>query len=388
MRATQAIPGPATQATTGSHPPVTLDGAAATLPTRTQGKLTAALYGGSGYTGGELLRLLLQHPDFEVVGATSAQYAGDPIHRVHPNLRGASDLKFVPRNELPDADVIFTCTPHTQAMQVVPPLVRDGRLVVDLSADFRLRDAQAYQHWYETRHAAPHLLQKAVYGLPELHRAQLPQANLVSGVGCFATSVNLALAPLARAGWLTGAHVVADGKIGSSAAGAEVNPAGMHAERSRSHRLYAPTTHRHGAEVRQELGVDVHMSVHTVELVRGILATCHVLRPGPAPEEKEVWRLYRAAYNAEPFVRIVKERAGIHRGPDPILVAGSNFVDVSFHVEPTTIDAAGQPWHRIVATCALDNLVKGAAGSAIQSANVALGLDETRGLTQLPMHPA
>ncbi len=155
----------------------------------------------------------------------------------------------------------------------------------------------------------------------------------------------------------------------------------MHSERSRSHRLYAPSGHRHGAEVEQELGAQIHMSVHAVELVRGILATCHVLRDGPAPDEKDLWRAYRAAYQTEPFVRIVKERQGIHRGPDPILVAGSNFADVSFHVE----DAGNQ--HRIIATCALDNLVKGAAGSAIQSMNVALGLGETRGLTQLPLHP-
>ncbi|MHB8633278.1 MAG: N-acetyl-gamma-glutamyl-phosphate reductase [Thermoplasmatota archaeon] len=343
---------------------------------------TAAIYGGSGYTGGELARLILQHPDLELVGATSQRHAGEPLHRAHPNLRGATDLKFLPRNELPDADVLFSCAPHTEAMAVVPPWVREGRLVVDLSADFRLRDPAQYEKWYETPHRAPDLLAKAVYGLPETRRASMPGAALISGVGCFATACNLALLPLARAGILEGARIVADGKIGSSAAGAEVNPASMHSERSRSLRLYAPTGHRHAAEVQQELGATVHMSVHAVELVRGILATCHVLRDGPAPEEKEVWRAFRAAYQEEPFVRIVKERHGIHRGPDPILVAGSNFADVSFHVEPIGPDA-----HRIVAACAIDNLVKGAAGSAIQSMNVALGLEESRGLTQLPLHP-
>lgn len=345
------------------------------------GRITAAVYGGSGYTGGELLRLLLQHPDVDVVGATSAKHAGDPLHRTHPNLRGATDLKYVPRNELPDADVVFTCTPHTESMAVVPGLMREGRLVVDLSADFRLRDAGAYERWYATKHAAPDLLGQAVYGLPETRRAQMRDAKLISGVGCFATACNLALLPLARSGMLQGARIVADGKIGSSAAGAELNPASMHSERSRSHRLYAPAGHRHAAEVEQELGASVHMSVHAVELVRGILATCHVLRDGPAPDEKELWRAYRAAYQGEPFVRIVKERQGIHRGPDPILVAGSNFADVGFHVE----DAGDQ--HRIIATCALDNLVKGAAGSAIQSMNIALGRDERQGLRQLPIHP-
>ncbi|HUR62007.1 MAG TPA: N-acetyl-gamma-glutamyl-phosphate reductase [Candidatus Thermoplasmatota archaeon] len=341
---------------------------------------TAAILGGSGYTGGELLRLLLQHPHIELLGATSQGHAGEPVHRSHPNLRGATDLKFVPRNELPDADVVFTCTPHTESMHAVPDLVRDGRLVVDLSADFRLRDAAAYQQWYGVPHAAPYLLGQAVYGLPETRRKEMPGATLISGVGCFATATNLALLPLARAGLLEGARIVADGKIGSSAAGAEANAAGMHAERSRSHRLYAPTSHRHVAEVQQETGArQVHASVHTVELVRGVLSTCHVLLASPVADEKTVWKAYRAQYQDEPFVRIAKERTGIHRGPDPNLVSGSNYADVGFHVE--------EGGHRIVASCAIDNLVKGAAGSAIQSMNVALGLPEKSGLAQLPVHP-
>ena len=348
--------------------------------------VTAAIHGGSGYTGGELLRLLLRHPNVEVVGATSGKHAGEPLHRLHPNLRGATELQFVHRNGLPDADVVFSCTPHTEAMAIVPNLLRDGRLVVDLSADFRLRDAATYQAWYGVPHSAPDLLPRAVYGLPETRRAQLKGAHLVSGVGCFATATNLALLPLARAGLLEGARVVADGKIGSSAAGAEVNPAAMHAERSRSHRLYAPTEHRHAAEVAQETGVTPHCSVHAVELVRGVLSTCHVLLPGAAPDEKTVWKAFRAQYGNEPFVRIVKERQGIHRGPDPVLVAGSNFADVSFHVQPTDPRNPSAPG-RIVATCAIDNLVKGAAGSAIQSMNVALDLPETAGLTALPLHP-
>lgn len=341
---------------------------------------TAAILGASGYTGGELARLLVQHPHLELIGATSDRMAGDPLHRAHPNLRGSTDLKFTPRRELADADVIFVCTPHTESMKIVPSLMREGRLVVDLGADFRLRDAATYEKWYETPHTAPDLVEKSVYGLPETRREELRGASLISGVGCFATATNLALLPLARAGLLEGARIVADGKIGSSAAGVETNPAGMHAERSRSHRLYAATSHRHAAEVRQECGVDIHASVHTIELVRGVLSTCHILLPGDAPDEKTLWKAYRAQYQSEPFVRIVKERAGIHRGPDPNLVAGSNFADVSFHVE------SGNPG-RIVATCAIDNLVKGAAGSAIQSANLALGFDEREGLRQLPLHP-
>ena len=347
-------------------------------PAGTGRPVTLGILGGSGYTGGELLRLLLQHPHAQVVGATSGRYAGQPLHRAHPNLRGATDLRFAARDGLPDAELVFTCLPHTEAMAVVPRLLEQGSTVIDLSADFRLRDAASYERWYGTPHSAPDLLAEAVYGLPETRRSDLPGARLVSGVGCIATATNLALLPLARAGLLAGARVVVDAKIGSSAAGAEANPAGMHAERSRSLRLYAPTGHRHAAEVLQECGpTDLHMSVHAVELVRGVLATCHVLLPDDAPAEKDLWRMWRAVCGDEPFVRVVKERHGVHRGPDPVLVAGSNFADVGFHAEG----------RRIVATCAIDNLVKGASGSAVQCMNVVRGLPESTGLTQLPPHP-
>lgn len=369
--------------------------------------LSVAVVGASGYTGGELLRLLLGHPDVRLVAATSDRHAGQLVHRTHPNLRGATDLRFVSRAELPDSDVVFTCVPHGAAQRIVPDLLDAGRTVIDLSADFRLRDAGAYETWYGQEHTAPELLADAVYGLCETQRARLDDGarggpgtvpgtgrrgsgpRLVSGVGCLATAMNLALLPLARAGLLADARVVVDGKIGSSAGGADGGDAAAHAARSRSLRLYAPTGHRHAAEVAQELGIAApDVSVHAVELVRGVLATCHVLLPDGAetPDEKDLWRVWRDAYAAEPFVRIVKERQGIHRGPDPKLVAGSNFADVSFHVDPGPSGTGGRG-ARIVATCALDNLVKGAAGSAVQAFNVVHGLDETTGLTQLPVHP-
>ncbi len=335
---------------------------------------SVGVLGGSGFTGGELLRILLQHPGADVVGATSAQYEGQPLHRAHPNLRGFSDLRFTPRDGLPDADLVFTCLPHQHSANVVAALREQGTRVIDLSADFRLRDAQAYEDWYGVPHPQPHLL-PATYGLPEAHRDAIRQSDLVSGVGCVATAMNLALLPLARAGLLSDARVVVDAKIGSSAAGVDVNEAGMHAHRSRSLRLYAPTGHRHGAEVQQECGIAPAISVHAAELVRGVLATCHILTD--APEERELWQAYRASYNDEPFVRLVKERAGVHRGPDPKLVAGSNFADVGFHA------SAG----RIVATCAIDNLVKGAAGSAVQCFNLMTGQPETTGLWTIPVGP-
>jgi LysW-gamma-L-alpha-aminoadipyl-6-phosphate/LysW-L-glutamyl-5-phosphate reductase len=371
--------------------------------------ITAAVLGASGYTGGELLRLLLQHPGVEVVGATSQTFAGDYVFKAHPNLRGRTLLKYVGRHELPRADVTFTCVPHGVGMKAVPPILERGGKVVDLSADFRLRDAATYKAWYGADHAAPHLLAEAVYGLPETRRDRIRGARLVSGVGCTATAVNLALLPLARAGLLAGASVVADVKIGSSASGAEASIASIHAERSRAIRLYAPTQHRHVAEIEQELqelqesqelpgarasqGVAaaggpaprIHFTGHAVELVRGVLATCHVLLPvGASTTEKDLWKAYRASYGEEPFVRIVKERSGIHRAPDPKLVAGSNYADVGFDVEEPR---AGAGPTRILATCAIDNLVKGAAGSAVQCMNLMVGQPETAGLTQMPLHP-
>lgn len=352
---------------------------------------TVSILGASGYTGGELLRLLLQHPDVEVVGATSQQFAGEFLHKAHPNLRGRTQLKFVARNELPAADVVFTCVPHGAGMAAVPALLERGSKVVDLSADFRLRDAATYQQWYGVPHAAPDLLGKAVYGLPEIHRDAIRGANLVSGVGCTATATNLALYPLAKAGLLTTGPVVADIKIGSSASGLEASVASIHAERSRTIRLYAPTGHRHVAEVDQVLRAagstaPVHYSAHAVELVRGILATCHVFLARDDVTDKDLWKAYRAAYGTEPFVRLVKERSGLHRFPDPKLVAGSNYADIGFEVEePGSRPGDGQ--QRAVAVCAIDNLVKGAAGSAVQCMNLMLGLDETAGLMQIPLHP-
>jgi LysW-gamma-L-alpha-aminoadipyl-6-phosphate/LysW-L-glutamyl-5-phosphate reductase len=349
------------------------------------GARTVAIMGGSGYVGGELLRYLSLHPGFEVVAASSRKLAGEPVHRVHPHLRGFLDLRFTTPQELPDADVVLTCLPHGHAATAVRDLLEQGTRVVDLSADLRLRDPEVYREWYGKEHPAPELLSKRVYGLPEAHREELRSARVVSGVGCVATSVNLALLPLARAGLLREARVVADAKIGSSAAGSEPSAAGLHAERSRTIRLYAPTSHRHAAEVQQETGLDtLHMSVHAVELVRGALATCHVLLPGDAPSTRELWQAWRASYSQEPFVRMVKERKGVHRGPDPRLVAGTNLADVGFHVEEGT----GRDPGRIVATCAIDNLGKGAAGSAVQSLNLMMGYDETQGLMMVPAHPA
>ncbi len=350
-----------------------------------RGHRTVAIIGGSGYVGGELLRLLLLHPGFDVVAATSRSHAGEPLHRVHPHLRGFTDLRFTQPDPVPDADLVLLCLPHGRATDVVPGLLEQGQRVVDLSGDFRLSDPGVYEATYGRPHPTPQLLSERAYGLAEAHRESIRDARLVSGVGCVATATNLALLPLARAGLLAGSQVVVDAKIGSSAAGRETNPAGMHAERARTLRLYAPTSHRHGAEVVQETGADpLHMSVHAVELVRGALATCHVLMPGELPDKRALWQAWRTCYQDEPFVRIVQERKGVHRGPDPRLVSGTNLADVSFYPEPPV---PGRTGNRLVVTCAIDNLGKGAAGSAVQALNLMTGQEETTGLVMVPAHP-
>jgi N-acetyl-gamma-glutamyl-phosphate/LysW-gamma-L-alpha-aminoadipyl-6-phosphate reductase len=341
--------------------------------------MKAAVVGGSGYVGGELLRLLARHPKVEVTQVTSDSRAGEPVSRVHPNLRGAVDLRFVPRTDLAAADVTFVATPHGQSMTEMPGWLARGGLVIDASADFRLKDPAQYPRYYGTAHPHPELLDRSVYGLPEIHRSEIPGAPLVAAPGCIATAAILALRPLARAGVLDPSHVIVDAKSGSSAGGADGGPAAAHPERSGVMRLYAPVQHRHAAEIEQETGLPVALSCHAVEAVRGVLATCHTWTTHPVTE-KELWRIYREAYGGEPFVRIVHDASGIHRQPEPKILAGTNFCDVGFAVDPSG--------SRVVAVAALDNLVKGAAGNAVQSLNLWAGYPETLGLDFLGLHPS
>ncbi len=340
--------------------------------------MNVAVVGGSGYVGGELLRLLLGHPEVEVGQVTSDGMVGKAVARAHPNLRKATQLTFSAREALRPTEVTFVCTPHTQAMELVPELLASGGRVFDLSADFRLKDAPLYPLYYGREHPHPELLAASVYGLPELHRSELKGARLVSVPGCIATATILALKPLASAGLLSSAPVVVDAKSGSSASGRDAGPAGLHAERSGVMRAYAPAGHRHTAEVEQETGARVALSCHAVEAVRGVLATVHAFPTRPL-EEKELWKVYRAAYGQEPFVRLVHEADGIHREPEPKILAGTNYCDLGFAADPH----AG----RTVLLSALDNLGKGAAGNAVQCFNVVHGLAETTGLGFLGLHP-
>ena len=339
-----------------------------------------SIIGGSGYTGGELLRLLIAHPEVEIVQVTSRRHLGENIYQVHPNLRRRTALKFSDPEQVSPCDVLFLALPHGQAQNKIEDYARLAPYIVDLSADFRLRSTKSYESWYGSPHAAPGWLERFVYGLPELHREELRSAHYVSGVGCNATASILALMPLVKAGLLEpGEGVIVEIKVGSSEGGAEGNPGTHHPERSSVIRTFSPFGHRHTAEVIQELGVsEVSLTMTSVDLVRGALATAHgKVKPGVTA--RDLWKAYRAAAAENPFLRIVKEQRGIYRVPEPKILAGSNYADLGFDLD--------EPRGHVVSICAIDNLMKGASGSAVQCMNLMLGFDETLGLDFPGLHP-
>jgi len=349
--------------------------------------IRAAIIGASGYAGGELLRLLLGHPEVEVTQITSETYAGQYAYFVHPNLRGSTDLRFTRLADLESTatdapfDLLFTALPHGQAVHRIDRFATMAERIVDLSGDFRLKDPAQYRRWYDTDHPAPQWLERFVYGLPELHRAELAGAHYVSGVGCNATVTNIALWPLYRRNLVR--ETVIEVKVGSSEGGNKPSEASHHPERAGVVRSYSPMGHRHIAELHQELGLDpenprLHFSVTSVDIVRGALATCHCLLD-TAIEERDVWSLYREDYGDEPFVRFVRARRGIHRYPEPKIISGANYCDLGFVSDPDG--------KRLIVIGAIDNLMKGAAGSAVQSMNIMYGWPERSGLEFTGLHP-
>jgi len=341
---------------------------------------TVSIIGGSGYGGGELLRLLVAHPAVEVQQVSSRSHLGEYVYQVHPNLRKQTGLKFVDPDQIEPVEVLFLAQPHGQSQQSIEQYASLAGKIIDLAADFRLNDQAIYEEWYGEKHAAPEWLKKFVYGLPELHREELATADYVSGVGCNATASNLALLPLVNAELIDpDTPIIIEIKVGSSESGASGNTGSHHAERANVIRTFSAFGHRHTAEVIQEMGVSkVTLTMTAVDLVRGVLATAHVqLKAGI--EKKDLWKAYRAAANENPFVRVVKENRGIYRVPEPKILAGSNYVDIGFELDEST--------GRLVSICAIDNLMKGAAGSAVQCMNLMLGLDETTGLEFAGLHP-
>ncbi|MEM2005712.1 MAG: N-acetyl-gamma-glutamyl-phosphate reductase [Zestosphaera sp.] len=342
--------------------------------------------GASGYTGGELLRLLATHPEVEVTYVTSREYAGKPVHYAHFNLRGyyrgLRFSEFKVDDVVSRCDAVFLSLPHGVSVSYVPELIEAGLKVVDLSADFRLKEPELYEMWYGFRHPYPDLLKRAVYGLPELHRDELRNADLVASPGCNATAVILSLMPIARAGVGDLSRVVADVKVGSSEGGSRSSPSSHHPEREGAVRPYDAEGHRHVAEVEQEIarlagcGVGISLVPHSVSSVRGVLTSTHMWL-GKDIDDVEIMKLYMQAFSKEPFVRFIRTVPPGY--PDPKYVVGSNYVDLSYAVE--------RRLGRLTSFAALDNLVKGAAGQAIQAFNVVMGFDETLGLMHPPLKP-
>ncbi|MEV6032896.1 N-acetyl-gamma-glutamyl-phosphate reductase [Nonomuraea sp. NPDC052116] len=339
--------------------------------------LSVAVVGGSGYIGGELLRLLLCHPKVRVAAVTSDRLAGRRVDGVHPNLRGLTDLCFSPLDALEACDVAFVARPHTQTMELMPRLLEIGKQVIDLSGDFRLRDPAVYERYYGVPHADPGLIPTFAMGLPELNRERLTTADRVSVPGCMAVAAILALHPLTEAGLVTG-DLTVDARTGSSGAGAAAGEVNLHAERSGVLRVFAPLHHRHEAEISQATGRDVRMTATGVEAVRGVQVLCRATLTGGAGE-RDVRRAYRERYRDEPFVRVVAHRRGPYRLPEHKILSGSNLCDVGFAVDEES--------RTVLAVAALDNLMKGGAGSAVQCLNVRLGWPERLGLEFPGLHP-
>ena len=333
-----------------------------------------AIIGASGYTGGELLRMLLNHPEVEVTDITSRQHDGTPAHKIHPHIRD-SGLEFVDKqpDEL-DADVVFTATPHGASMKIVPSILETGTKVVDLSGDYRYRDIEVYEKWYGMEHTDKE--NKGVFGLPELYRDEIKKAKLVANPGCFPTGAILSSYPLVKNDLVD--RIIIDSKTGVSGAGVNASATTHYPNIADNINPYKITSHRHMSEIQQELhgfdDVKVSFTPHLVPVIRGIQTTSHsfLIKDITPDELREV---YEKEYKDEYFIKLMDEGEIPHLSS----VRGSNFV----HIGGFEIDETG----RIVMLSVIDNLVKGASGQAIQNMNILLGLDESTGLKHFGLHP-
>lgn len=333
-----------------------------------------AIIGASGYTGGELLRMLLNHPEVEITDITSRQYDGTPAHKIHPHIR---DSGLVFKNKSPselDADVVFTATPHGASMKIVPEILETGAKVVDLSGDYRYRDTAVYEKWYGMEHTDTK--NKGAFGLPELYRDEIKKANLVANPGCFPTGAILSSYPLVKNDLVD--RIVIDSKTGVSGAGVNPSATTHYPNIADNVNPYKISSHRHTSEIQQELkgfeGVKVSFTPHLVPVNRGIQTTSHSFLKDDVSAD-EIRKLYEKEYGGEYFIKIMDEGEIPHLSS----VRGSNFV----HIGGFEIDDTG----RLVMLSAIDNLVKGASGQAIQNMNIILGIDERLGLTHFGLHP-
>jgi N-acetyl-gamma-glutamyl-phosphate reductase len=337
-------------------------------------QISVGILGASGFVGGELLRLLASHPVLRPERLFGDSQAGLPLEDVHPHLALAYPGLRVEqlRAKAPGVDLIFAALPHGHSQRLAPAIIESGAAFVDLGADFRLRDAQAYAQWYGERHQAPELLDRFVYGLPELHRAEIRTTRSVAAAGCYPTAAILALRPLVGAGLIEPGTIVVDASSGVSGAGRAAKEATAFNTVAESLTAYGLLNHRHTAEMEASLGDGVLFTPHLAPMNRGILATCYAVATRPMPPEKPL-DLLRTAYADEPFVHVTE------RVPATKWTLGSNAVQVTARYDERT--------GRVLAISALDNLVKGAAGQMIQCANLMLGLDETAGLPLCGVYP-
>ncbi len=335
--------------------------------------IKVGIIGASGYTGGELLRFLKNHPEIEIVAATSRQYDGNPVYKVHPHLRDL-EIKFenLKPNEI-DADLVFTATPHGASMKIVPELVQNDMKVVDLSGDYRFDNLATYEKWYGYEHTHP---LKAVYGLPEINRELIKDADLVANPGCYPTGAILACLPIVAENIAD--RIVVDSKSGVSGAGVNPNEATHYPNCSDSVSPYAVTTHRHGPEIQEKLSnfgkAKVSFTPHLVPVIRGIMTTVHGFITEDVSSEY-VAEIYKEFYDGEPFVRVLDQ------GEIPRLssVRGSNYC----HIGGFEIDDNG----RLVVASSIDNLVKGASGQAVHNMNLMFGFKETESIDMIGLHP-
>jgi N-acetyl-gamma-glutamyl-phosphate reductase len=346
-------------------------------------KRKVAVAGASGYTGAELLRLLIHHPAVEVVTVTSETYAGKPLTAALPALSGFLDLLFEPLDPgrlASVADIVFLALPHTASAPPAATLLKAGCRVIDLSADFRLRDPGIYKRWYRATHPVPHLLDDAVYGLPELYREAIRQADLVAVPGCYPTGALLGLVPLVRGGRIALDSIIVNAASGTSGAGRKLDLPFHFSEANENFKAYAVASHRHTPEMEQELSrlvgqeVVISFTPHLVPMTRGILSTIYTRLTSPAAVEA-LHELFHQSYKGEPFVRVLPCGAF----PETKQVWGSNYCDIGVAVDSRT--------GRAIVITALDNLVKGAAGQAIHAMNLMADLEETLGLTAPPLFP-
>lgn len=346
-------------------------------------KINISIVGASGYAGGELIRILLGYPEVNIKQVTSRKFARLPITVAHPNLRGVTNLRFTKLEDLEKCDLLFIALPNGESQKHMLKFQKLADKIIDLGADFRLQNLPDYNQWYG-EHKLPKLLGKFVYGIAELHREEIKKANYVACGGCEATCSILTLYPLFKNNLLDLDRTIIDAKIGSSATGAKPSLSTHHAERAGVLRSYKPTMHRHTAEVEQEMNLasgsktQVHISATAVEMVRGILVTCQAFLNEELTQQ-ELYQIYNETYKSEPFIRIINDKVSIFRFPEPKLLEGTNYCDIALEKDKRS--------NRVVVVGAIDNLVKGTAGQAVQAMNLVYGFDETAGLNFTGLHP-